>query len=55
VTAATWTRVMLDFTTPATEGVCAVLVAKTGDGTVFCDNLGLPRRMPTGLDERSTR
>ncbi len=44
VTETTWTRVVLDFTTPDSPGNLTVLIAKTGEGTAFCDNLGLPRQ-----------
>jgi hypothetical protein len=43
VTENNWTRVMHDFTTQPMEGTLTVLIDKSGDGTVFCDNLGLPR------------
>jgi hypothetical protein len=44
VTENNWTRVMHDFTTQPMEGTLTVLIDKSGDGTVFCDNLGLPRK-----------
>jgi hypothetical protein len=44
VTAATWTRVILDFSTHSAEGGLTVVVAKTTEGVAFCDNLGLPRQ-----------
>lgn len=39
-----WTRLTLDFTTSRSPGGLTIIVAKPPGGTVFCDNLGLPRQ-----------
>jgi len=47
VTAATWTRVTLDFTTQMAADSLTILVTKNDKGAAFCDNLGLPRNAGT--------